>query len=188
MSKQPVINEAPTRMLSTEHKKDMAAATEARKEDAMNPEHVLKLYYEYDTHKNAWAAADEHTRKAIIYGLVMFDGFTKMTDIARLFAVKINEITKFNDLFQSARMALKGKIQRNAINLGLQREDLLPLKFNLMLQYAEHTLNPVHEGVADTGADAKQVTIKVVTPEAAKAEMAAATDDPEAAIEMGKLN
>jgi hypothetical protein len=154
----------PSRSLSTEHLAKMTEVAAARKEEAVVPEHVLKPYYKYDSHRDQWSAADEHERKALIYGLVMFDGFMKMTDIARLFCVKISEIDRYNDLFNSAKMALKGKIQRNAISLGLQREDLLPLKFNLMLQYAEQTINPVHEGVEDSGAG-KEITINVVSKE-----------------------
>lgn len=97
----------------------------------------------------------------------MFDGFMKTTDIARLFSVKVSEIDKYIEVFSSAKMALKGKIQRNAISLGLQREDLLPLNFHLGLQYGEQTLNPAHEGVEDFGAG-RDTTIKVVTKESAK--------------------
>jgi hypothetical protein len=153
---------SPANLLSKDHKMQMAERTEERKNEATSPEHVLKPYHGYDTHKNVWAVADDAQRKALVYGLVLFDGFVKMTDIARLFQVKASEVEKYGDLFHSAKMALKGKIQRNMLSLGLQREDLLALKFHLGLQYAEHTMNPVHDGVADTGENNK-IQIEIIT-------------------------
>jgi hypothetical protein len=172
---------SPTRNLSADHKMKMAEVAEQRKDEALSEDHVIKLHYGYKKQKDLWINANEEDRHAIVFGMVLFDGAIKkgMADIARFFAIKgdaLKELQeKYAETFEMAAMALKLKIQRNVISLGLQREDAMNLKFNLLLQYSEQVLSPVHEGVESMD-EGKEITINVIsTKEQAEA---AANGDP----------
>jgi hypothetical protein len=164
---QPLDRNSPTRHLTPEHKEKMLGVTEQRKEEAMSEDHVVKLHYGYKKQKELWLNADEETRHAIVFGMVIWDGAIKkgMADIARFFAIKGDDLKELNEkyaeTFSMAAMALKLKIQRNVISLGLQREDAMNLKFNLLLQYSEQVLAPVHEGV-ESAVEDKSITINVI--------------------------
>jgi len=82
----------------------------------------------------------------------MYDGAIAkgMTDIARFFGVKKATLEPYAETFEMAKAALKLKIQRNQISLGLQREDNAQWKFNLQKQFAEQVSEPAHEGVETT--------------------------------------
>jgi hypothetical protein len=158
---------APSRNVSHEFTKKMVEATEQRKTEALSEDHVVKLHYGFKNQKTLWINADDETRHAIVYGMVMWSGAVKkgMSDISRFFGIKGEAykdlVAKYSETFDMAKVALKLKIQQNTISLGLQREDLLQLKFNLLLQFGEQTLNPVHEGVEDRD-DGKAIEITVI--------------------------
>jgi len=154
----------PTKHLTKEHIVKMAEITEERKEEALDENHTIKLHYGFKNQKALWQNANEEDRHAIVYGMAFFDGAIKkgMSDIARFFGLEPKELKPYHETFEMAKIALKLKIQRNVISLGLQREDMVNLKFNLLLQYAEQTVNPQHEGVESID-ETKPITINVIT-------------------------
>ena len=99
-----------------------------------------------------WREADHDMRCSIIYGMVLHDGAISVQDITRFFSITKKDLEPYGTVYDMARSALKLKIQRNQISIGLQREDSAPLKFNLQKQFAEQVTEPAHEGVASVPA------------------------------------
>ena len=147
---------------SIEHLETLAKVQEDRQTDALSPHHVPKLNYGYKTQRDLWLNSNEEDRHALIYGMVFHDGAIAkgMTDISRFFGLAKDILMPYKETFEMAKAALKLKVQRNVLNLGLQREDQVALKFNLLLQYAEQVVNPAHEG-KDSLDQSKEVAINL---------------------------
>ena len=142
------------------HEEQAQIMTE-RKTEALSPDHDVKPHYGYKKQKENWLKATEEMRHAYVYGMVMFDGAIAKgaNDIARFFGVQKKDLVPYLETFEMAKAALKLKIQRNTISLGLQREDMVVLKFNLLKQYAEQIADPAHEGVEPVQTTPPQIVI-----------------------------
>lgn len=112
------------------------------------PTHEVLVNEGWKTQKALWADADYDTRCSIVYGMVIHDGAISTRDITRFFAIKPKELEPFNEVYEMARAALKLKIQRNQISIGLSHDGNPALKFNLQKQFAEQVNDPAHEGVS----------------------------------------
>lgn len=140
-----------------------AKVIEARKADAAEPVHKITPNDAWKTQFDLWANADFEERCSIIYGMVFHDGAKGAKDITRFFNIKADELKPFQHIINAATVALKLKIQRNVISLGLTREDNPMLKFHLGKQYAEQTENPVHSDVEDLNDQSRNnVVIRVI--------------------------
>jgi transposase-like protein len=166
----------PSHQKAPEHVKHLAAVAQVRQEEALNPDHVIKLHYGFETQKKLWNEASERDRNAIVYGMVLYDGAIAAggRDIARFFGIDKKELEPYKPTFEMAKVALKLKIQHNQISMGLQREDLPMLKFFLGKQFAEQVQEPAHEGVGDLRATPPQIIIN--TAEGANADVRAELD------------
>jgi hypothetical protein len=166
----------PSHQKAPEHVKHLAAVAQTRQEEALDPNHVVKLHYGFETQKALWTDASERDRNAIVYGMVLYDGAIAagMKDIARFFGIDKKELEQYKSTFEMAKAALKLKIQHNQISMGLQREDLAALKFFLGRQFAEQVAEPAHAGVEDLRTAPPQIIIN--TAEGANADIRAELD------------
>jgi hypothetical protein len=152
----------PSGHRSVEHLEALAAVQQERQEDALSPHHSPKPNFGFKYQPLIWNAASEEERHALVYGMVFYDGAIAkgMTDISRFFGLPKEKLQPYKETFEMAKVALKLKLQRNTINLGLQREDAIVLKFHLLKQYAEQVENPAHEGKESLD-ESKAVEIKL---------------------------
>lgn len=154
----------PNEFVSKEHKARLGREVEERQTDALSDNHNVKPHYGFKTQKETWINANEEERHALVYGLVMHDGAIAKggSDITRFFGIAKKDFEPFKDTFEMAKVALKLKIQRNVLSLGLQREDQVNLKFNLLKQYAEQVNDPAHEGVESVQAAPPAIVINEI--------------------------
>lgn len=162
-TEQPKASDRPAKHQTKEELRAQAEVIAERKEDAASPAHKVKKNNSWREQFAVWENADFDERCDIVFGMTMHDGAIRIKDITRFFNIKADELTPFTHIFEAAKAALKLKIQRNVISLGLQREDSPIIKFNLTKQYAEQTDNPVHSDVEDLNDPTRNnVVIKVI--------------------------
>jgi hypothetical protein len=137
----------PAKLISKKTLEEQAKVIDERKKHALMDTHEVILNDGWKRQEALWRDADHETRCSIIYGMVIHDGAISSRDITRFFAIKSKELEPYAIVYDMAKAALKLKIQRNQISIGLQREDSAPLKFNLQKQFAEQVNDPAHEGV-----------------------------------------
>jgi hypothetical protein len=155
----------PSQVRTKEAVIQQAKVAEQRKADAATDEHELRPNSNWKKQFAIWANADHELKCDIVYGMVFHDGAYNVKDITRFFNIKADELKPFAHIVDAAKAALKLKIQRNQISLGLQREDNPSLKFNLQKQFAEQVNDPAHEGVASVDNSEVRVNIQVLKPE-----------------------
>lgn len=141
-----------------------AKIVEQRKEEASTPTHEIKSNDGWKKQFDTWANASDEERCNIVYGMVILDG-AKQKDITRFFNIKDADLKPFAHIVNAGVAALKLKVQRNQISLGLQREDMATLKFHLGKQFAEQVAEPSHEGVQSVDNAEVKVNINVLKPE-----------------------
>jgi hypothetical protein len=141
-----------------------AKVIEKRKEDAANPTHDPEPNDGWKKQFATWANANEEERFNLVFGMVLTDG-ASVKDIARFFNVKPDELKPYRHIIDAGKVALKLKVQRNQISLGLQREDQPMFKFFLGKQFAEQVSEPQHEGVESVDNAEVRVQINVLKPE-----------------------
>ena len=154
----------PAQLQTKEAVAAQARVVEQRKEDAASPTHEPKPNDGWKKQFAIWANANEDERCNLIYGMVILDG-AKQKDITRFFNIKEADLKPFAHIFNAGIAALKLKVQRNQISLGLQREDQAALKFHLGKQFAEQVAEPSHEGVQSVDNAEVKVQINVLKPE-----------------------
>lgn len=154
-----MVEKRPAKFISKETLQEQALVIDERKKHALMDTHEIILNRGWKHQFDLWANADTDTKRDIIYGMVMHDGAVNIRDITRFFNIKKEEINPFNEVFEAAKVALKLKIQRNQISLGLQREDMLNLKFMLGKQFAEQVAEPAHEGVSSVQSAPPQIVV-----------------------------
>ena len=153
----------PSRHQSPEAVAEQARVIEWRKEEAASPEHRVIPNGSWRTQFALWADADDEARKDIIFGMVLHDGAITEKDITRFFGISKDDLKPYRQVYEAGRAALKLKVQRNQISLGLQREDSPIWKALLGKQFAEQTSEPVHDGVHDLSENTGvKVSINVV--------------------------
>jgi hypothetical protein len=138
----------PSKLISKETLEEQAKVIDERKKHALMDTHEVIVNDGWKHQEALWRDADYNLRCSIIYGMVLHDGAINVKDITRFFAITSKDLEPFAKVYDMAKAALKLKIQRNQISMGLQREDSAPLKFNLQKQFAEQVNDPAHEGVA----------------------------------------
>jgi hypothetical protein len=137
----------PSHLVSKKTLEEQAKVIDERKKHALMDTHEIIVNDGWKRQEALWRDADFETRCSIIYGMVLHDGAISTRDITRFFAIQSDDLKPFGKVYDMAKAALKLKIQRNQISIGLQREDSAPLKFNLQKQFAEQVNEPAHEGV-----------------------------------------
>lgn len=138
---------APGRHVSKKTLEEQAKVIDERKKHALMDTHEVILNDGWKRQEALWRDADFELRCSIVYGMVIHDGAINVKDITRFFAISADDLKPFAKVYDMAKAALKLKIQRNQISIGLQREDSAPMKFNLQKQFAEQVSEPAHEGV-----------------------------------------
>jgi hypothetical protein len=141
------VNKRPAALISYETLEEQAKVIDERKKHALMDTHEVILNDGWKKQQALWSSADHETRCSIVYGMILHDGAINVRDITRFFAIKTKDLEPYAVIMDMAKAALKLKIQRNQISIGLQREDSAPLKFNLQKQFAEQVNDPAHEGV-----------------------------------------
>lgn len=137
----------PSKLISRETLAEQALVIDERKKHALMDTHEIIPNNGWKVQFDLWRNADEDGKRDIVYGMVMHDGAIGRYDITRFFNIDKKELAPFVEVFEAAKIALKLKIQRNQISMGLQREDLVNMKFFLGKQFAEQVMEPAHEGV-----------------------------------------
>jgi hypothetical protein len=140
---------------------------DARRLDAIKPEHELKSSDVWKEQQKLWKKACDTQRKSWLYAIVLFDGVATETKkglqlIAKYFNIHIKELEPYKDVINMADAARVLKINRNQLSASLGRDDQPNFKFFMGKQFAYQVSEPAHEGVEsiDEGGD---ITIKVLT-------------------------
>ena len=159
------IHDRPAKLQTKDSLIAQARVIEERKADAAKDQHEVKPNDGWKKQFALWADATHDEKCNIIFGMVFHDGAFNVKDITRFFNIKADELKPFNYIADAAKAALKLKIQRNQISLGLQREDVPNYKFFLGKQFAEQVNDPAHEGVNSVDNAEVKVQINVLKPE-----------------------
>ena len=133
----------PSKAFTKEQLIELAEIKHKNKMDSMS-DLVIKKDDQYNKLTAIWADAQEEDRKSIIFGLVINNG-ASTRDIARLFAIKTEELKQYAVVMNQATAALKLKVQGNQLSVAFM-SDVPQLKFFLGKQFAEQVENPAHEG------------------------------------------
>ena len=155
----------PANLQSREAIKEQAKVIEQRKEDAASPQHQVIPNGSWRNQFALWQNADHDGRCDIVFGMVLHDGAITERDLTRFFNISKDDLRPYRYIFEAGRAALKLKVQRNQISIGLQREDTPTWKFFLGKQFGEQVAEPAHEGVESVESADTKVTINVLKPE-----------------------